>query len=120
MDINEFALAYPDLFRMLNDSVSTYMDSQSLTIDSSIGSLDDTVEAILQQAEQIVPPPDSYQAYEPAIPVQMMPYRGYGWDYGSHGDDWRRRRPRRDFDLRDIIRLIFMRQLYDRRGHRGY
>lgn len=110
MELDEFAASYPELYAMLDEDIRYYIAENKMTGDESLRAWDNMVDNILNNYEQ-----KNYFGYNmEEVLSQQMPYDGFG------GGDWdfrfrRRRRRFRDFNIRDIIRLLFLRQLFDRR-----
>lgn len=110
MELNDFAANYPELYAMLDEDVKHYIAENSMTGEESLGTWDNMVENILNNYEQA-----NYFGYNvEEVISQQIPFDGF---MGRDRDfRFRRRRRRfRDFNIRDIIRLLFLRQLFDRR-----
>ncbi|WP_313344710.1 hypothetical protein [Sedimentibacter sp.] len=110
MELNEFAANYPELYAMLDEDVRYYVVENNMTGEESLRAWDNMVDNIVNKYEQ-----GNYFGYntEEVLP-QQIPFDGFrGRDFDFR---FRRRRRRfRDFNIRDIIRLLFLRQLFDRR-----
>lgn len=107
MDFEEFADNYPELYAMIDEDVRNAIEMYQITGDESLHDWDDLVEYLVIKYEQLLP----YEDITEETTTQQYPY-----GYRGRGRDNRRRRRRRfrDFDLRDIIRLSFLRRLFDR------
>lgn len=107
MDFEEFAVNYPELYAMIDEDVRNAIEMYQITGDESLRDWDDLVEYLVIKYEQQLPYEDTTEENT----AQQYPY-GYR---GRDRDNRRRRRRRfRNFDLRDIIRLSFLRRLFDR------
>lgn len=110
MDLNEFALSYPDLYRMLNNNVRNVIRDHNITGDLPLRDWDDMIDSVLMLGGGN----DFYDDFSDmdTLPVQQLS------PFFSGRDEFDMRRRRRDFDLRDIIRLLFLRELFDRNRRR--
>ncbi|MDF2586843.1 MAG: hypothetical protein K0S41_684 [Anaerocolumna sp.] len=110
MELGEFAANYPELYAMLEEDIRYYIAENNMNGDESLSAWDDMIDSILNKYEQ-----DNYYGFNMEdVMSQQMPFDGF---MGRDRDfRFRRRRRRfRDFNIRDIIRLLFLRQLFDRR-----
>ena len=109
MELSEFAANYPELYAMLEEDIRYYIAENNMDGDISLSEWDNIIDAILNKYEQ-----DNYYGFNMEdVMSQQMPYDGF---MGRDRDyRFRRRRRFRDFNVRDIIRLLFLRQLFDRR-----
>ncbi len=109
MELTEFAANYPELYAMLDHDVRYYIAENNMNGEESLSAWDNMVDNIVNNYEQ-----ENYFGYniDEVIP-QQIPFDGFrGRDRDFR---FRRRRRFRDFNIRDIIRLLFLRQLFDRR-----
>jgi hypothetical protein len=108
MELNEFAANYPELYAMLDEDINHYIAESNMTGEESLGTWDNMVDNILKNYEQA-----NYFGYNvEEVISQQIPFDGFR----DRDFRFRRRRRRfRDFNIRDIIRLLFLRQLFDRR-----
>lgn len=107
MELLVFAEEFPEMYAMLNDNVNYIINSNNMTGEESIANLDDMIDGLLNQYEE-----NDYYGFNT---IQSQQFDGFDRD---DRDRRRRRRRFRDFDLRDVVRLIFFRNLFDRRHHR--
>lgn len=109
MELSEFAANYPELYAMFDEDIRYYIAENNMTGEESLRAWDNMVDNIVNKYEQ-----ENYFGYNmEEVTSQQIPYdgfRGMDWDFR-----FRRRRRFRDFNIRDIIRLLFLRQLFDRR-----
>lgn len=108
MELNEFASNYPELYAMLNDDIRYYIAENKMTGEESLSAWDNMIDNIVNNYEQ-----KEYFGYNMEdVTAQQIPYDGF---MGRDRDfRFRRRRRFRDFNIRDIIRLLFLRDLFDR------
>ncbi len=106
MELSEFAANYPELYAMLDEDIKYYIAENHMNGEESLGAWDNMVDNIFSNYEQ-----ENYFGYNMEdVETQQISY------YGPRSRDFRFRRRRfRDFNIRDIIRLLFLRQLFDRR-----
>lgn len=112
MELNAFAAEFPELYAMLDETVRSTIVTNNMTGEESLRDWDNMIENYVSNFEY-----DDYYGQEIGeISSQQIPFDGFGgWDGRDRDRDRRRRRRRfRDFSLRDIIRLLFLRQLFDR------
>lgn len=104
MELLEFAEEFPEFYAMINDNVIDIIDNNNMNGEESLLSLDNMIESLVNQYEE-----NNYYGFDTLDSQQID---GFGRD-----DRGRRRRRRRfrDFNLRDIFRLLFFRNLFDRR-----
>ncbi len=104
MELLEFAEEFPEFYAMINDNVMYIIDNNNMNGEESLLSLDNMIESLVNQYEE-----NNYYGFDNVDSQQLD---GFGRD-----DRGRRRRRRRirDFNLRDIFRLLFFRNLFDRR-----
>ncbi|SHL72820.1 hypothetical protein SAMN02745136_05569 [Anaerocolumna jejuensis DSM 15929] len=111
MELLEFAEEFPEIYTMLNDNVNDTIDYNNMNGEETLLSLDNMVDSLLTQYEE-----NNYYGFDT---VDSQQIDGFGRDgFGRDGRGRRRRRRRfREFNLRDILRLLFFRNLFDRRRH---
>lgn len=110
MELNEFAASFPELFAMMDHDVRNYIAEHNMNGDESLSAWENMIDTFTKNYEQ-----NNYYGYNTDdLMSQQMPFNDFGdWDRDSR---FRRRRRRfRDFNVRDILRLLFLRQLFDRR-----
>lgn len=121
MELLEFAEDFPEIYTMLNDNVNDTIDYNNMNGEETLLSLDNMVDSLLTQYEE-----NNYYGFDTVDSQQMDGFgrEGFGRDgfgrdgFGRDGRGRRRRRRRfREFNLRDILRLLFFRNLFDRRRH---
>jgi len=96
MDLNEFAQSQPELYRQMNDQVNQFIDRYMITGEVPLMEWDGMVDRLVRELME-----------GEAAPAQS-PLR--------FGRDRNRDRFRfRDFELKDLIRLLFLRAIFDRR-----
>lgn len=110
MGLNEFAALYPDLYMMLNNNVRNMIRDNNITGDVPLREWDDLIDSVLMSGDEYFF--DDFNDMDVMPTQQMTPFF-------PDRDGFRRRR-RRDFDLRDIIRLLFLRELFDRNRRRRF
>lgn len=104
MELLNFAEEFPEIFAMLNDNVNYIIDNNNMNGEESLLSLDDMIDSLVNQYEE-----NDYYGFNTIESQQIDGFR-------DGGRDRRRRRRRfRDFNTRDILRLLFFRNLFDRR-----
>ncbi|WP_077610608.1 hypothetical protein [Clostridium sp. Marseille-P2415] len=104
MDINEFAILYPELYSMIVEDVSYAVDMNQITGEESLRDWDNLVDSLVKK-------------YEQAENMDENMAQQFPGGFGDRDDRDRRRRRRRrfrDHDLRDLFRIIFLRRLFDR------
>jgi hypothetical protein len=115
MELNEFADDFPELYAMIEQDVKNYIAENNMNGEESLNAWENMIENFVNNYEQ-----NNYFGYNvEEVISQQIPYYDYrDWDRDNR---FRRRRRRRfrDFNIRDILRLLFLRQLFDRR-HRFY
>lgn len=104
MELLKFAEEFPDIYSMLNDNVSYIIDNNNMNGEESLLSVDDMIDNLVNQFEE-----NDYYGFNT---VESQQIGGFGRD---DRDRRRRRRRFRDFDVRDVLRLLFFRDLFDRR-----
>ncbi|MGN6712361.1 hypothetical protein [Anaerocolumna jejuensis] len=111
MELLEFAEEFPEIYTMLNDNVNDTIDYNNMNGEETLLSLDNMVDSLLTQYEE-----NNYYGFDT---VDSQQIDGFGREgFGRDGRGRRRRRRRfREFNLRDILRLLFFRNLFDRRRH---
>lgn len=103
MELLEFAEEYPEIYAMLNDNVIYIIDNNNMNGEESLITLNNMIDSLLDQYEE-----NNYFVFD-AIDSQQLD------DFGNDGRYRRRRRRRfRDFDVRDILTLLFFRNLFNR------
>ncbi len=110
MDIYEFAVNYPKLYQQIDDEVEYYITTYQMNGSESLQDWDNYVENIYSKYEQ----QDSYDDANMLV-EQQFDFRDRDRRRDFDRDRHRNRnRHRRDFDLRDLVRVIFLRRLFDR------
>lgn len=119
MELYVFAANYPELYAILDETVRSTIVANNMTGEESLRDWDNMIDNFVNDFEC----EDYCGQDKEEILSQQIPFGGYGdWD-GRDRDryrdryryrDRRRRRRFRDNNLRDIIRLLFLRQLFDR------
>lgn len=114
MDFDEFTVYYPDLYSMLDEDVSDAINMYPITGEESLRDWDNLIDNLVNKYEQQYPYGDNIEVFR--AQQDMESFRDDDRDWG---DRFRRRRRRRrsrfrDFDIRDIIRILFLRRLFDR------
>lgn len=102
MELEQFAAEFPEFYAMLYDTVNSTINSYNMSGEDSLRNWDDMIDSFVRSLEN----DDLYGQEMKVIASQQMPYDGFGRDRG--------RRRFRNFNVRDIIRLLFLRQLFDR------
>lgn len=114
MDFDEFTIYYPELYSMMVEDVRYAIETYPITGSEPLMDWDNLVDNLVNKYQQQNTYGDNTEAYR----AQQYPgsYRDRDWDWDDRYRRRRRRRRRRfrDFDLRDIIRIIFLRRLFDR------
>jgi len=111
MELNEFAADFPELYEMFYEDIRYMIAEKKLTGRESLRDWDDMVDEVVRSYER-----ENFYGYDTEMPTaqQFIPGgRDRDWDRDRDRRD-RRRRRFRDFDIRDIIRLQFLRELFDR------
>lgn len=110
MELSEFAANYPELFAMFDEDIRYYIADNKMTGEESINVWENMVDNLVNKYEQA-----NYFGYNSEeVLAQQIPFDGFmGRDRDFRFRRFRRRF--RDFDIRDILRLLFFRQLFDRR-----
>lgn len=107
MDLDEFAISFPELYLMIDEDIRLSLISQQITGEEPLRAWDNLVDNLVKKYEQ-----QSFFGYDMgAITAQQFNDNFRDWD---RDDRNRRRRRSRDFSLRDFIRLLFLRRLFDR------
>lgn len=117
MELYAFASEFPELYAMLNETVRSTIAANNMTGEESLRDWDNMIDNFVSNFEY-----EDYYGQEMGESLsQQIPFDDFGGRDGRDRDrdrdrDRRRRRRRRfhDFNLRDIIRLLFLRQLFDR------
>jgi hypothetical protein len=112
MELYVFAANFPELYAMLDDTVNCTIMANNMTGEESLRDWDNMIDNFVKNFES-----DEYYGQEiGAISSQQMPFGGFGGrgDRDRDRDRDRRNRPSRGFNIRDIVRLMFLRQLFDR------
>lgn len=110
MDFDEFTVYYPELYSMMDEDVRNAIESYPITGTEPLRDWDNIVDNIVSKYEFRNP-------YE--VNTEEYNAQQYGYFRDGDRDDRERRRRRRrrrrfrDFDIRDIIRIIFLRRLFD-------
>ena len=118
MDIYEFAVDFPELFQRLDGEIEQVIQMNQMNGDRSLREWDEFIDSIVRRYEQEDAQNDQMnmmrnQQFNPRDGFRDMD-RGMGRD--RHRDRFRRphNRRRRDFDVRDLSRVLFLRRLFDR------
>ncbi|BCJ98586.1 hypothetical protein [Anaerocolumna chitinilytica] len=107
MELLEFAEEYPEIYAMLNDNVNYIIDNNHMNGEESLLTLNNMVDSLIDQYEE-----NNYYVLDKIDSQQID-------EFGNDGRYRRRRRRRfRDFNVRDILTLLFFRNLFNR--HRRY
>lgn len=106
MELLEFAEEFPQMYAMLNDNVRYIIDSNNMNGEETLLNLDNMIDNLINQYEE--------NDYYGTNTIENQQIDGFGRD---DRDRRRRRRRFRDFNLRDILLLLFFRNLFDRRRH---
>ncbi len=104
MELLEFAEEFPEIYAMLNDNVRYIIDNNNMNGEESILNLDNMIDSLINQYED--------NDYFGLNSIESQQVDGFRRD---DRDRRRRRRRFRNFNLRDILRLLFFRHLFDRR-----
>ena len=110
MDLLEFETQFPQVYAMFENNVTDMINAYSMNGNESLANWDQLVDYMMNQYEDN----DYYGFNTEMVESQQMEF----FDDRRDRDRRRRRRRFRDFDVRDILRLIFLRQLFDRRRRR--
>lgn len=106
MDLLEFAEEFPEIYAMLNDNVNYVIDNNNMNGEESLLSLENVIDSLVNHYEE-----NNYFGFD-TIDSQQID------EFGRDGRHRRRRHRRfRDFNVRDLLRIIFFRNLFDRRRH---
>lgn len=115
MELNEFAADFPELYTMFEQDVRDYIAQNTMNGEVSLSAWENMIESLLNNYEQ-----NDYFGYN--VDDDLMSQQTPFFDFRDRDRDFRFRRRRRrrfrDFNTRDILRLIFLRQLFDRRRRR--
>lgn len=107
MELLNFAEEFPEIYAMLDDDVNYMIEKHNMKGEESITNIDSMIDSLMSQFEA-----NDYYGFNGMESQQMD-------EFGRDDRDRRRRRRRfRDFDIRDITRLLFFRNLFDRRHRR--
>lgn len=116
MELDAFFSEFPELYAILNEIVRATIITNNMTGEESLRDWDSMIDNYVSNFEY----EDYYGQEMGEISSQQIPFGGFGGrdrdrdrDRGRDRDRDRRRRRFRDFNLRDIIRLLFLRQLFD-------
>ena len=133
MELYVFAAKFPELYAMLDETVRSTIVSNNMNGEQSLKDWDNMIDNYVRNFEN-----EKYYGQEMReISSQQIPYNVYwgrdgrdrdrdrdrDWDRGRDWDrnrDWDRYRDYRqfyDFNIRDIIRILYLRQLFDRDRH---
>ena len=114
MDIYDFAVYYPQLYQRIDDEVQNAIAMYQMNGQESLHDLDSYVESIVNKYGQ-------HELFRDDAVATQQYFRGGDRDRDRGRDrdwdrDWDRRRNhrRRDFNLRDLTRILFFRRLFDR------
>jgi len=111
MEIFEFAVDYPELFSMFREDVRYVIAEKKITVEVPLVFLDNMIDNLVRSYEQ-----EEYYGYDAmVVPAQQVNFNA-GFRGGDRDRDERGRRRRRfrDFDTRDILRILFFRELFDK------
>lgn len=106
MELLEFAEEFPQMYAMLNDNVRYIIDNNNMNGEETLSNLDNMIDDLINQYEE--------NDYYGTNTIESQQIDGFRRDDRDHR---RRRRRFRDFNLRDILLLLFFRNLFDRRHH---
>lgn len=105
MELSAFASEFPELYAMLYETVRSTIVANNMTGEESLRDWDNMIDNYVSNFEY-----EDYCGQEMGkSSAQQIPFGGFG----DRGRDRDRRRRFRDFNLRDITRLLFLRQLFD-------
>lgn len=116
MDFDEFTVYYPELYSTLDEDVSYAIDMYPITGEESLRDWDNLIDNLVNKYEQQYPFSDNIGVFRAQQDQENFRDRDRDRDRDWE-DRFRRRRRRRrfrDFDIRDIIRILFLRRLFDR------
>lgn len=113
MELDLFELYYSDLYEMMDGEVRYALAEYKITGEESLRDWDNMIDSIVKRYEY----PESYQ-YNMAPARDSVMAQQFGDDFRDRdrGDRDHRRRFRH-LNLRDIVRLLFLRRLFDRDRH---
>ncbi|MTK08469.1 MAG: hypothetical protein F8N38_15465 [Hungatella sp.] len=104
MELDAFASEFPELYAMLNETVRITIVTNNMAGEESLRDWDNMIDNYVSNFDY----EDCYGQETGEISSQQIPFGG------RDGRDRNRRRRRfDDFNLRDITRLLFLRQLFD-------
>lgn len=111
MELDEFAANFPELYAIIEQDVINYIAENNMNGEETLSAWDSMIDSFVNNYEQ-----NNYFGFnEDEVISQQLPY----YDYRDWDRDYRYRRHRRrrfrDFDIRDILQLLFLRQLFGRR-----
>lgn len=117
MDIYDFAVYYPQLYQRIDDEVQNVIAAYQMNGQEPLHDLDRHVENIVNKY-------GSHELFrEDTVAKQQFRGGDRDWDRGRDRD-WDRgrdrdrdrdgHRRRREFNLRDLTRILFFRRLFDR------
>lgn len=104
MELLEFAEEFPEIYAILNDNVMYVIESNNMNGEESLVTLDTIIDNLIDQYEE--------NNFFDMDTIDNQQIDGFRRDFR---DRRRRRRRFRDFNIRDILRLLFFRNLFDRR-----
>lgn len=110
MELYEFAANFPEEYAMLDETVRYTLAANNMTGEESLRDWDNMVDNLVRNFEN----EDYYGQDMRMISSQQIPFDGFGFRDRRDRDRDRFRRRFRDFNIRDIIRLLFLRRLFDR------
>lgn len=109
MELDDFSANFPELYAMMEEDVRYYIAENNINGEHTLKTWEDTIDNLVNYYEQ-----QNYYGFNTDVNSQQIPFNDFrDWDRDFR---FRRRRRRfRDFNTRDILRLLFLRELFDRR-----
>ena len=111
MDMNDFMVDFPELYAMIDEDVNNALTANQINKEASLEDWDNMIDSIVQRY-------DLENAYGYNNDLMMNQFHdGFRDGRNFYRDrDWyfRNRRRFRNSDVRDIVRLAFLRRLFDR------
>lgn len=113
MDFDEFTINFPELYSMIDEDVRYAIEMYPLSGAESLRDWDNMVDTFVNKYEQMSPFIGNIEAQQ--FSEGFRDSDGEWWNRNRRRRFRRLRRSRfRDFDIRDIIRILFLRRLFDR------
>ena len=117
MDIYQFAVDFPELFQKIDGEIEQAIQMNRMNGDRSLREWDDFIDDFVRRHD-----PDEMQEDQMGMMRNQQFNARDGFrdrDRGMGRDRFRepfryRHNRRRDFDLRDLSRVLFLRRLFDR------